>query len=96
MFSLSLFLLPPTSNVISEDTIDESYGVPVVFHEDEEEGGGRGEVMEVQEEEADEEEEGVETEYEGVLHAGVSRAVAATGGGGGGAATIFKKCLHPF
>lgn len=57
---------------IPEDTIDENYGVPVVFHEDEEEGGRHGEVMEVQEEEADEEEEGVETEYDGVLHAGVS------------------------
>ena len=44
----------------------------MVFHEDEEEGGRHGEVMEVQEEEADEEEEGVETEYDGVLHAGVS------------------------
>ncbi|KAL5471241.1 hypothetical protein EMCRGX_G029336, partial [Ephydatia muelleri] len=55
----------------NEDTIDENYGVPVVFHEDEEEGGRHGEVMEVQEEEADEEEEGVETEYDGVLHAGL-------------------------
>ena len=42
-----------------------------MFHEDEEEGGGRGEVMEVQEEDADEEEEGVEAEYEGILHTGV-------------------------
>ena len=66
---------------ISDDTIDESYGVAVVFHEDEDEGerGGEGrrgrEVMVAHDDERDmelDEEEGVEAEYDEVLKTAVS------------------------
>jgi len=55
-----------------DEAIDESYGVAVVFHEEEEGGGGKGETTVAQdegEEEGGDEEEGVEADYEGVLHA---------------------------
>jgi len=57
-----------------DEAIDESYGVAVVFHEEEEGGGGKGETTVAQdegEEEGGDEEEGMEADYEGVLHADV-------------------------
>ena len=63
-----------TTHTLTDDTIDESYGVAVVFHEEEEGEGGRGETMVAQdegEEEEEGEEGGVEADYEGVLHADV-------------------------
>ena len=48
-----------------------------MFHEEEERGGGKGETTVAQDDEDEEgegdEEEGVEADYEGVLHADVSR-----------------------
>ena len=58
---------------LGEDTIDENYGVAVVFHEEEGEGQEeRGGDTYVREEPVEEEGEGVEAEFEGVLHAEVS------------------------
>ena len=63
-------------HTLTDDTIDESYGVAVVFQEEEEGEGGKGETM-VAQDEGDEEEEGdeggVEADYEGVLHADVRK-----------------------
>ena len=57
---------------LGEDTIDENYGVAVVFHEDEGEGQEeKGGDTYVREEPVEEEGEGVEAEFEGVLHAEV-------------------------
>lgn len=57
---------------LGEDTIDENYGVAVVFHEEEGEGQEeRGGDTYVREEPVEEEGEGVEAEFEGVLHAEV-------------------------
>ena len=65
------------THLLAEEAIDESYGVAVVFHEEEERGGGKGETTVAQDDEDEEgegdEEEGVEADYEGVLHADVSR-----------------------
>ena len=72
----------------SDDTIDESYGVAVVFHEDEDEGerGGEGrrgrESMVAHDDEKDiemDDEEGVEADYDEVL----KTAVSVSGGLGG-------------
>jgi pre-mRNA-splicing helicase BRR2 len=54
--------------LLGEDTIDESYGVAVVFHDDEggETKGGTDTYM--KEEPEEEEMEGVEADFEGVLH----------------------------
>ena len=65
---------------LSDEAIAESYGVAVVFHEEEEGGGGKGETTVAQDEEEEEggdEEEGVEADYEGVLHADVSKVATA-------------------
>ena len=60
---------------LGEDTIDENYGVAVVFHEEEGEGQEeRGGDTYVREEPVEEEGEGVEAEFEGVLHAEVGGA----------------------
>ena len=51
-----------------------------MFHEEEEGGGGKGETTVAQDEEEEEggdEEEGVEADYEGVLHADVSKVATA-------------------
>ena len=69
------------SNHYPDDTIDESYGVAVVFHEDEDEGerGGEGrrgqESMVAHDDEKDiemDDEEGVEADYDEVLKTAVS------------------------
>ncbi len=65
----------------SDDTIDESYGVAVIFNEeDDRETRGRGKDMSVAHDdddlpEDDEEEEGVEADYDEVLKSGVSEGV---------------------
>ena len=82
---LTTLYLPTTTSFgctfIADDTIDESYGVAVVFHEDEDEGerggeGGRGrESMVAHDDEKDmeaDDEEGVEAEYDEVLKTAVS------------------------
>ena len=70
-----------STTFIADDTIDESYGVAVVFHEDEDEGerGGesrRGrESMVAHDDEKDmeaDDEEGVEADYDEVLKTAVS------------------------
>ena len=70
-----------STTLIADDTIDESYGVAVVFHEDEDEGerggeGGRGrESMVAHDDEKDmemDDEEGVEADYDEVLKTAVS------------------------
>ncbi|CAI8015215.1 Putative U5 small nuclear ribonucleoprotein 200 kDa helicase [Geodia barretti] len=51
------------------DAIDENYGVAVVFQEEEGEEGGRTEnVVATEQDPADDEEEGMEAEFEGVIH----------------------------
>ena len=73
--------IAPSPPPITDDTIDENYGVAVVFHEDEDEGerageGRRGrEVMVAHDDERDmelDEDEGVEAEYDEVLKTAVS------------------------
>ncbi len=60
----------------SDDTIDESYGVAVIFNEEEDRDRGRGKDMSVAHDDDDlpddEEEEGVEADYDEVLKSGVS------------------------
>ena len=67
-------------SLYSDDTIDESYGVAVVFNEEEDEReGGRGKETSVAHDDddipEDDDEEGVEADYEEVLKSGVSKAV---------------------
>ncbi len=68
---LLLFVLP-----VLEDTIDESYGVAVVFNEDDErESRGRGKETSVAHDDddipEDDDNEGVEADYDEVLTSGV-------------------------
>ena len=66
-------------SLLSDDTIDESYGVAVVFNEeeDEREQGGRGKETSVAHDDddipEDDDEEGVEADYDEVLKSGVSK-----------------------
>lgn len=87
LFPLPFPLFPPSIPLsLSDDTIDESYGVNVVFHEDEEDdpgiggrgdGGGHGkEGMIAQDDEdivEDDEDEGMEADYDEVLKTAVSQ-----------------------
>ncbi len=64
-------------SVASDDTIDESYGVAVVFNEeDERESRGHGKDTSVAHDDddlpEDDDEEGVEADYDEVLKSGVS------------------------
>jgi pre-mRNA-splicing helicase BRR2 len=57
------------SAAMETDAIDENYGVAVVFQEEEGEEGGRTDnVVATEQDPADDEEEGMEAEFEGVIH----------------------------
>jgi len=68
-----------TSHSSPDDTIDESYGVAVVFHEEEDEEGARGEkrrdstvAYDDDDVKADDDDEGMEADYDEVLKTAVS------------------------